>query len=86
MLEVRELVREDALELGRRRDAQQADRDRERRAAARAAPGRERPRVAVGEHVELRLDHAGLRGEPLERRMQRGRLALHAARGRRASP
>ena len=57
--EVRELVRDDALELGRRRDAEQPDRDRERRAATGAAPGRQRPRVAVGEHVEPRLDHAG---------------------------
>ena len=37
--EVRELVRDDALELGRRRDAEQARRDGERRAALRAASG-----------------------------------------------
>ena len=39
MLDVGQLVRQNALELGRRRDAQKADRDRQRRAAAGAAAG-----------------------------------------------
>ena len=51
--QVRDLVRDDALELGRRADAEQADRQRERGAAAGAAACRQRPRVAVAQDVEL---------------------------------
>ena len=75
MLDVGELVRQHTFELGRRRDAQETDRDGQRRAAAGAATGRERAGIAVGEHVEPRLDDADLRGEPLERRVQGRRLA-----------
>ena len=76
--EVRELVRDDPLELGRRRDAEQPDRDRERRAAARAAARRERARVAVGEHVEPRLHDAA----PAPRAARRVECSAGASPGR----
>ncbi len=55
-------------------------------AAARAAAGREGPRIAVREEIEPRLHHAGPGRQPLDRRMERRRLALDAARVRRPSP
>ena len=63
---VRELVREHALQLRRRRGGEQAARHGDRR-PARAAAGGERTRMAVAHHVQLRLDHFGLCREPRER-------------------
>ena len=56
--EVGDLVRDDPLELCRRGDAEEPDRDREPAAAACAAAGRQGARVAVREDVEARLDDA----------------------------
>ena len=53
--------------------ATQAGADGERR-AARAAPGGERARQAVGDQIEPRLRDAGERGEPLDRRVEQRRL------------
>ena len=63
MPEVGELVRDDPLELRRRRHAEQARRDRERCAALRPAAGGQRARVAVREEVQPRPRHAGTRRE-----------------------
>src|SRR5215218_319928 len=77
--QVRELVREHALQLGRSRDRQQARADGHGR-SARPAPGAHRARMRVGKEIEARLRDASPRREPLhggleERRLRRGKLA-----------
>ena len=71
--DVRELVREHALELGRRTGRHEAGADRERRARG-AASRRERARQAVGDEIEPRLHDPGARREPLDRRVEERRL------------
>ena len=72
--DVRELVREHALELGgrARRDAAGADRER---GAARAAAGRERARQPVRDQIQPRLGHPRDRGQARDVRMEQRRLA-----------
>ena len=89
--DVRELVREHRLELGRRQRAEQSGRT-ERSRTRRTAAGRERTRKAVGDQIELRRRRCGT--SPRARRRSsaaadprrartRGRRASRAARGRR---
>ncbi len=56
---MRDLVRDDPFELCRGGNTEQTDRQRKATAAAGAASRRQRTRIAVREHVEPRLDHAG---------------------------
>jgi len=71
---VRELVCEHALELGRRARGETACADGDRR-AARPATGGERQRQPVRDEIEPRLHDSAKRGEPLDGRVQKRRLA-----------
>src|SRR5262249_24657945 len=68
--DVGELMGEDALQLRRRRRAEQASASGDCRAAGAAAEG-ERTRIPVREDVELRRRYPGARGEPLDGRVHR---------------
>ncbi len=83
-----ELVRDDAFELGGRRDCEQPRRDRDRGATLRAASGAERAREAVLDQIEPGLDDAGADREPVDRRSRRARAprAARAARAHRPCP
>ena len=73
VLHVRDLVGEQPVDLGGRRPAEHAGADGERR-MHRAASRGQHAREPVRDHVQPRLDHAGARRQPLDRRMQQRRL------------
>ena len=83
VVDLRQLVREHALELRRRRA--RASRPRETATAAPRVPrpGRERPRMRVVEQVQPRLRDPGEQREPLDRRVHHRRRARAAAPSRR---
>ena len=69
-----ELVCEKTFELGRGCHAEKPAADRECGATGPTARA-ERPWITVGQNVELRHRHACKRREPLDRRVERRRLA-----------